>query len=743
MLINRSITTSLLLFLTAGLVNAQQFADVEKGVDRKPAALPTDPTLQKAKYLDKSLPIEERIDDLLSHMTPEEKAEVIHGASGYSYGKMPRIGMQEFGTFDGPQGMRLEGDRRSTAFPSGLAMAATWNPALIEKTGAVLGEECRGANGRVVLGPGVNIMRTPLGGRTFEYSGEDPLLAGKIAAAYIRGVQSKGTAASLKHWVLNDQEWARTVIDVDLGERALREIYARPFEIAVKESNPWTIMASYNRIRGLYPTNNLKLNNILYKEYQWDGALMSDWGGWHGDQPALNGGGTICMPSGKDDKRNKEIAQAVKDGKIDQKLFDEAVRRNLRMAFRVKAFDSEASGQMNTPEHKEIARKTAEESIVLLKNDQNILPLDKTKIKKIAVIGPNADQYHTMADGSKLGERGCAGATRGEFEITPLKAIVDTFGAENVLYAPGFRFEKPLVHSCPELKEMDPVEAAKQADVVIFVGGLDHSYDKECWGWGIVKGADKPDNNLKGEQDELIKKVIAANPKTIVTLVTGSPVLVEEWADKVPAILTTWYGGQDAGTALASVLTGAVNPSGKMPCTFGKKLTDWLSHSMGNYSYPGIVKTDAAGKTVGDPQQFYSDYIWVGYRHFDKAGIEPRFAFGHGLSYTTFKMEKTDSPEDSFSVKVTNTGKREGAEVVQCYISKPESEAPMPVRELVAFQKINLKPGQSETVTFKPQEEDLRYWNEENNGWKVAPGTYTLSIGNSSQNLPISYSFTK
>lgn len=771
--ISKRLSKATFIALIAGcsLAAGQQFADVKDVQSEKIG--PSDPALKNAKYLNETLPIEARIDDLLSHLSMEEKAEIIHGASGYSYGKMPRIGLQEMGTYDGPQGIRLDGNRTSTAYPSGIAMAATWNPELIRELGKALAEECLAANGRVALGPGVNIMRTPLGGRSYEYSGEDPLLAGKIAARYIEGLQENKVAACLKHWILNDQEWARTIIDVQVGERALREIYARPYEIAIKEANPWSIMTSYNKVRGSYPSTNYTLNRILYDDYKWDGALISDWGAWHGDINAINGGCTICMPSGKSDERNAKIVSLVTDGTISKEMFDEAVRRNLRMSFRVEAFNKVATGKNNTPEQAEVALKTAQESIVLLKNEQNMLPLNLSNIRKIAIIGPNADQYQTMADGSNLPERGGAGAGRGEYEITPLKAIVDKLGKDKVLYAPGFRFERPRIHSCPELEEMDPVQAAREADLVLFFGGVDHSYDRERLGWGIPEGADKPDLNLKprpdwpkpdpnkpeqaftekelkqqiayakyNDQADLILQVLKANPRTVVVLTTGAPVQVEEWQEQAPSILCTWYGGQEAGKAVSSVLFGEVNPSGKLPCTFGKKLSDWLCHELGQISYPGVTPVGKDGKKQ-DPYQVYSDYIWVGYRHFDKANIEPRYPFGYGLSYTTFSFSEAKSNNaGEFSVTVTNTGKREGAEVVQCYLSKPSDKGiPMPVRELVNFRKVNLKPGQSETVSFTITDEDKRYWDESGSTWKILPGKYSVSLGNSSRNLPVNYTW--
>lgn len=703
---------------------------------------PTDASLLDAPYRNSKLSLDERVNDLMSHLTPEEKAELLHGASSFSYGKMPRIGLAECSFTDGPQGVRMGNNEKAqaTAFPCGLAQAATWNPDLLAKMGEGIAEECKAVNSRIILAPGVNIMRTPLGARTFEYYGEDPYLAGKMAAGYVRGVQSRGVSSCVKHWLLNDQEWSRDLVDVDLADRALREIYARPFEIVIKENSPWTIMPAYNLMRGKFCAHNRDLNNILFKDYNWDGALISDWGAWHDTEKALPGGCTLEMPSRKNPEKDKKIVELVKNGKILQADVDEAVRRNLKFLFRVGAFDRTDKGSIGTPEHAELGKKVGEESLVLLKNENNLLPLSASTLKKVAVIGPNADQYHTLADRSDHGNRGGSGAHGGKYEITPLKALVDKLGKEKILFAPGFRFEEPRLHSVPELKEMDPVAAAKEADIVLFFGGTDHSYDKENFTWNdLHKKADKPDLNLKGDQADLIRKVVEANPNTVVILTSGGPVQIEDWEAQVPAIMESWYGGQDAGVSVCKVLFGEVNPSGKLPVTFGKKLTDWLSHSTGDRSYPGIVSPDGKRRL-----EFYSDYIWVGYRHFDKAKIEPRYPFGHGLSYTTFSFEKAEagSPAE-FAVKVTNTGKKEGSEVVQFYITKPDTRVPMPEKELVHFEKVNLKPGESKVVSYTPDEEAFRYWSEENHKWMIEPGTYLFRAGNSSGNLPVTFSVTK
>mgnify|MGYP002428689966 CR=1 FL=1 len=737
---NACLLVGSVMFHTA--IAQQDFVESVNESTGQRVAEPTDKSLLRAAYRDMALPLEHRVEDLMQRLLPEEKAELLHGTSSFSYGNIPRIGLVGCAFTDGSQGVRIKNNdkAKATAFPSGIAQAATWDPALLEQLGKAIAEECKAVNSRIILGPGVNIMRTPLSAWTFEYYGEDPYLAGKMASGFIKGVQSGGVAACLKHWLLNDQGWTRNLVDVDLGERALREIYVRPYEIAVKEANPWTIMSAYNLVRGQFCTHNKYLNDILFRDFNWDGALISDWGAWHSSEKALPGGCTLEMPSCKSTDKDKKLLEDVVAGKIAQRDVDGAVRRNLRFLFRIGAFDRVEKGSLGTPEHADMSLRVAESSITLLKNEKNFLPLDASRLNKVAVIGPNADQYHTLADKSGHGNHGGSGAHGGKYEITLFKALIDRLGKENVLYAPGFCFEEPRVKSVLDLPEMDPLEAARQADVVLFFGGTDHSYDKEKFSWNAIpKNADKSDLELKGDQVELIRKVLMTNPKTIVVLTNRAPVLMEEWVEDVPAIVESWYGGQAAGNAVVRVLFGEVNPSGKLPVTFGKKLTDWLSHSTGSRSYPGVLIEDGKYRA-----EFYSDYIWVGYRHFDRAGIEPRFPFGHGLSYTTFHLEKaTGASPTEVAVKVSNTGMRAGAEVVQFYVSKPEGDIPMPNKELVYFKKVHLEPGASEIVSFKITDEAKRYWSENDGIWKVPSGRYILSVGNSSRNLPIVYSWVE
>ncbi len=694
------------------------------------APVPADATLLGARYLDSQAPLEERVADLFSRLHPEEKVALIHGCGDMGYGSIPRIGLPKVLMTDGPQGVRLDAGT-ATAFPCGLAMAATWNPSMLNQAGVVMSEECRALNRRIFLAPAVNIMRSPLGGRNFEYMGEDPYLAGKLAAALIRGVQSQGIAACVKHWNLNEEEHWRHTINVECDERALREIYSPAFEAAVREGNVWALMPAYNRFSGDFCTASKHLNlDMLEHEYGFDGALISDWNAWHDDKLAIEGGCTIQMPSVQDAVRDARIAASIATGEISSMAFDEAVRRNLRLLFRIGAFDEWPGGSANTPAHQKISRLAATESIVLLKNSRNLLPLDGNKVKRIAVIGPNADQYQTMADGSKLVTRGGSGATRPPYEITALAALKARFG-EKIIYAPGISFEKHLPTVDPVA---EAIAAAKSADVVIFFAGTDHEYDREFLGWGEMKGADKPDLELIGPQADLIQKITAANSKTIVILVNGSPVSVEQWQNQVPAILEAWYGGMEAGNAMTDILFGDVNPSGKLPCTFGKKLDDWLCHKLGPESFPGTGDNGVVK---------YLDSIWVGYRHFDEDGIEPRYPFGYGLSYTTFKYGKpalsaADMSSDktlTVSIPVTNTGKRAGAEVVELYIHEDKPVLTRPSQELKGFAKLFLQPGETKIASFTIQWRDLSFWDEIGRSWKATPGKFEARIGSSSRDI--------
>ncbi len=715
-----------------------------------------------APYRDATLPIEARVDDLMARLTDEEKARLRHASGGMSSGLIPRIGLPEIRTLDGPNGPRTEPARPVTYFPTAIAYAATWDEALVEAVGRALGRETRGAYAvadvpaRMLLGPGANLARSPLGARNFEYFGEDPVLTGKMAAAICRGLQSVKVSPCMKHWVLNDQEWARTILDVDCPERALRELYARPFEIAAKEAGVWAVMGGYNAVRGHWCSHSAEINDLL-RSFGFDGAIYSDWGGWRDTVKALNGGATLeSGTAGPDPARDRREAEQVRAGLIDPERAHDATRRNLRNLFRMGAFDlateadkaeqAACERSLRSPEHRALARRVARESAVLLKNDGAFLPRAEKDVRKVALIGPNADQYHSMIDGSPLERRGASGAIHTDREVTPLAAFVERLGRDRVLFAPGFRFEnegRKDAISVPGMPAMDPVEAARQADLVIFCGGLDHSLDREVQGWGLVLPADRPSLALKGPQAELIRRVAAANPNVVVALTTGAPVSVEEWIDAIPALLVTWYPGGEGGLALADLVFGDASPSGRLPYTWGRRLEDWPCHSMGeSLAWPGLL-TDAKGERLPKPfqaRQYYHDGIWVGYRGFDRYGRQPRWPFGFGLSYTTFAIAPAHADPDAlrYAVKVRNTGARPGRQVVQCYVSKPESEGQeMPAKELAAFKSVTLAPGEERLVTFDLRPNDFRYWSEAAGAWRIPQAPCAVLIGDSAANLPV------
>lgn len=716
-----------------------------------------------AAYRDAKRPIEERVEDLMARLTDEEKARLRHACGGMSSGLVPRIGLPEIRTLDGPNGPRTEPGRPVTYFPTAIAYAATWDEALVEEVGRALGRETRGVYkvgevpARMLLGPGANLARSPLGARNFEYFGEDPVLSGKMAAAVCRGLQSVKVSPCMKHWVLNDQEWCRTVIDVDCPERALRELYARPFEIAAREGQCWAVMSGYNAVRGKWCSHSAEINDLLMS-FGFDGAIYSDWGGWRDTVKSLNAGSTMESMSKVDAKRDAREVGQVRTGVIDAKRAEEATRRNLRNFFRMGAFDlddpAEQADQaacersVRSAGHRALARRVAVESAVLLKNAGGFLPRDAKTIGKVALIGPNADQYHSMVDGLPLSKRGGSGAIHTDREVTPLAAFVERLGRERVLFAPGFRFEhegRTDAVSVPGLPAMDPVEAAKQADLVIFCGGLDHSLDREVLGWGLVLPADRPSLALKGPQAELIAKVAAVNPNVVVALTTGAPVSVEEWIDRVPALLVTWYAGGEGGLALADMVFGDAAPGGRLPYTWGKRLEDWPCHGMGeSAAWPGL-RVNAANQRPAKPfeaKQYYHDGIWVGYRGFDRFGRVPRWPFGFGLTYTTFAVSPapSDPTRQTFAVSVANTGKRAGRAVVQCYVSKPMTNGnEMPEKELVAFKSVRLDPGESRILTFTLTPEAFRYWDEAAGGWALPAGDCTVRLGLSSADLPVRY----
>ncbi|QNM95708.1 beta-glucosidase [Chitinimonas koreensis] len=739
--------------LLQGPVRAGQFAESAALPPLAGVGVPTDPALVGAPYLDPARPLEVRVDDLLARLTPQEKASLLHGSGGFAdYGGIGRIGLPRIVMTDGPQGVRAEVP--TTALPSGIALAASWNTGLAERYGALLGRDAKATGHRVLLGPGVNLARTPLNGRNFEYFGEDPLLAGKIAAGYIRGVQSEGVAACIKHLVANDQESARLAASSELDERTLREFHLRPFEIAVREAGPWAVMPGYNRVRGVAAVDNAHVNRTLMREAAGsDAAFVSDWGAWDdgADAAALNGGTTLRMPFDADAKYDRGLLELVRRGQVAQPTLDEAVRRNLRLLFRVGAFDpAGAVPPRHAAGNAALARQAALEGAVLLKNDGATLPFDPARVKRVLVLGPNADRRFTMAQGGdELLKLGGSGATFPVQEITALAGLRERLGAQVIGY--------PWQLAGGKLDRDGLALAARAVDAVVFVGGIDFSFDHEG------NSGERPDKTtlaLPGPQAEVVKLLAAANPRTVAVLAGGSPMALGELAAAAPALLLQWYPGQEGGRALADLLFGDVSPSGKLPFTLGKRLADWRVHRLGAAAYPGLL-FGKDGKPArkqpdltrsqyfrGDVRVAYLEGPALGYRGFELDGIAPDFAFGHGLSYTRFDYSDARLSADGGAVTFTlrNAGPRAGAEVVQLYARPPGTAATVPendrpLRGLVGFAKVRLEPGESRVVTLPFRAADLATWSDARRGWRSWPGAWTLEVAASSQDVRATVGF--
>ncbi|MBB6239618.1 beta-glucosidase [Pedobacter sp. AK013] len=698
-------------------------------------------------YLDLSQPIERRVENALSLMTTEEKVSLCYAQSKFSSKGVPRLGIPEVWTDDGPHGIREEvlwdewggagwTNDSCTAFPALTCLAASFNPKLSLLYGQSIGEEARYRNKTVLLGPGVNIYRTPLNGRNFEYMGEDPYLSSRMVIPYIQGVQSNGVAACVKHFALNNQEEWRGHINVDLSDRALNEIYLPAFKAAVQEAKAWSIMGSYNQFRGQHCCHNdLLLNKILKKDWAFDGVVISDWGGVHNTDEAVNNGLDLEMGTYTDGLTTKgkfpyssyylanPFLKGIKEGKYDITLLDDKARRILRLIFRTTMSQNRPFGRFVSPEHSEAARKIAQEGIVLLKNENKFFPVPSGKFKKIAVIGENADRSLVIGGGSS--------SLKVAYEKSPLDGLIAKYGKDHITYSLGYA-SGPALYGREEPSKLNAdslinaaVEVAKQADIVFFIGGLNKNHFQDC------EGGDRKSFSLPFGQDKLIDALFKANKNTAVVLLSGNAVSMP-WINKVPAIMQGWYLGSEAGNALADVISGEVNPSGKLPFSFPKKLEDNAAHFYGKISYPG-----------DSINQFYKEDILVGYRWFDTKKISPQFSFGYGLSYTSFDLgplssdkklySKSDTVRISFTVK--NTGAKYGAEVVQLYVHDPVCTVTRPVKELKAFEKVFLKPGETKTVEVRLKVADLAFYDETKKNWNVEAGDFILQLGNSSSHI--------
>jgi beta-glucosidase len=687
------------------------------------------------------------IDKLVSQMTLEEKIGMLHGNSMFTSGGVKRLGIPELKMADGPLGVREEISRDNwapagltndfaTYYPAGGGLAATWNADMAYTFGNSLGQEMRARDKDMLLSPAINIVRTPLGGRTYEYMSEDPFLNKKIAVPLIVGLQDNDVMACVKHYAANNQETNRDFVDVQIDERTLREIYLPAFEASIKEAHAYSVMGAYNKFRGEYLCeNDYMLNKILRDEWGFKGVVVSDWAAVHSTVKSLNSGLDIEMGTPKPFNEfflaDKLIA-AAKNKEISEAELDKHVKRILRTLFQVKAMGGKdrAKGSIATEAHYQDAYKIAAEAIVLLKNDNNALPLKLDGVKSIAVIGNNATKKNALG--------GFGAGVKTKREVTPLEGLKNRLPSSvKINYAEGYleRYDEKnkgnlgnITSNGPvTIDQLDPakvqeaVEAAKKSDVAIIFAGSNRDYETEA--------SDRRNLKLPFGQEELIQKVLAVNPRTIIVFVAGAPFEIENISKKSSAVVWTWFNGSEGGNALADVLLGKVNPSGKLPWTMPKNIMDSPAHATN--SFPG-------GKTVN-----YAEGILVGYRWFDTKNIAPLFPFGYGLSYTTFgfenaKTDKTSYAQDetiTVSVDVKNTGKVDGKEVVQLYSSKSDSKITRAAQELKGFQKTLVKSGSSNTVTIKVPVKELAYYDVAAKKWTVEPGKYTLKLGNSSRDI--------
>lgn len=716
-------------------------------------------------YLDDSQPLDARVEDALQRMTLKEKIAIIHAQSKFSSPGVPRLGIPELWTTDGPHGVRPEvmwdewdqakwSNDSCVAFPALTCLAATWNPQLSLLYGQSIGEEARYREKDVLLGPGVNIYRTPLNGRNFEYMGEDPLLASRMVVPYIKGVQQNGVAVCVKHFALNNHEVNRHTTNVNVDDRTLYEIYLPPFKAAVQQGDAWSIMGAYDLYQNQHECHNKRmLVDILRKEWGFKGAVISDWGGTHDTEEAARygldlefGTWTDGLHGGsKNAYDNYFLAnpylEMIKQGKIGTEELDQKVRNVLRLTMLTAMNRNKPYGSFHSPEHYAAARLIGAEGTVLLKNERNILPIDTTKACRILVVGENAIKMMTVGGGSS--------SLKAQHEISPLDGLRANMKNATVDYARGYVGDPTGEYNgvvtgqdltdnrTPEQLIAEAVEKAKKADYVIFVGGLNKSAGQDC------EDSDRKGLELPYSQDRVIEALAAANKRLVVVNVSGNAVAMP-WVKKVPAIVQTWYLGSESGNALADVLTGAVNPSGKLPMSFPVALNDVGAHKYG--TYPGTKRTDDSGIT----DVYYKEGIFVGYRGLEHDGVKPLFAFGHGLSYTTFAYGKPSIDKtaiangDSVKVSVTvkNTGKLFGQETVQLYIADKQSSLPRPVKELKDFRKVALQPGESATVTFTIGSDALAFFDADKHQWVAEPGEFEALVAASAADIRGKVAFT-
>ena len=722
---------------------------------------------QTPVYLDDTKPIEQRINDALARMTLQEKIRVIHAQSKFSSAGIPRLGFPDFWTDDGPHGVRPDvlwdewrqagqSNDSCVAFPALTCLAATWNPSLSMLYGKSLGEEALYRGKDMILGPGVNINRTPLAGRNFEYMGEDPYLTSTMVVPYVQGLQSMGVSACVKHYCLNNDEEYRHQVNVVVSDRALHEIYLPAFKAAVEQGKAWAIMGAYNLYKNQHNCHNqYTLNRILKGDWAFDGVVVSDWGGCHDTDQAVKNGLDMEFGTWTDGmSTNRSNAydlyylatpyiQGIKSGKYNTRELDDKVRRVLRLFYRTTMNRQRPHGFLCSESHYEAARLIANEGIVLLQNRNNVLPIDRNKAKRILIVGENAIKMMTVGGGSS--------SLKVQHEILPIDGLRDKFGnTAEIEYARGYvgdvTGEFDGVKTGQNLNDKrsakaliaEAVEKAKNADYVIMIGGLNKAGYQDC------EGHDRKQYGLPYEQDRLIEALAKVTDRLIYVNVSGNAVAMP-WKNKVAAIVQSWFIGSEAGNAIADVLAGDANPSGKLPFTWYASLNDCGAHAL--KTYPGIWRNtnDKAAGSDKVIDEEYKEGIYVGYRWTEKHNIKPTFAFGHGLSYTTFSIsnlrlsskEMTRDGKITFTVTVKNTGTRRGAETVQLYIKDIKSTIDRPVKELKGFKKVWLDAGEQQDVDITIDNSAIAYYDEATNAWKSDNGEFEALIGNASDNTTL------
>jgi beta-glucosidase len=702
------------------------------------------------------MPVEQRVEDLLHRMTPLEKAEMLSGAGWMESQPNTRLGIAAIKMADGPMGVRnwtgssavtnatTTSQVLATSFPAGIGMGASWDVELVQREGQAIAQEVKALGRNMILGPTVNISRMPIWGRNFEGYGEDPYLAARMGVAYIKGVQSEKVIPSVKHFAANNQEFERHRIDEKIDPRTLHEIYFPAFKAAVQEAGVWAVMNAYNKVNGLWCAENpMLLSETLQKRWGFKGFVISDWGSTYSTAATVAAGMNLEMPGGEPMRRwfvrpevrkagngaawltQDKVLAAVAAGQLKQEAVDDSVRRMLRVMFTAGWFDAAATtgGEVDTPEQRAVARRSATESIVLLKNEGGALPLGASKIRSVAVTGPSAAIARTGGGGSSL--------VRPKYSVTALDGIKEAAGAQvKVGYAPGaaMQGEDASAEATPSPAQLrnEAVELARKSDAAIVVVGYSYKLEAESF--------DRPSMDLPAGQDELIEAIAAANKNTIVVIAAGGPVTMTKWIGRVAAVVQAWYGGQEAGHAIGDILFGAQNPSGKLPVTFPKQWSDSPAYK----DYPGVNLHTA-----------YTEGIYVGYRGFDKGTVEPLFPFGYGLSYTKFDYSGLKiSPakvaagkQVDVTMRVRNSGSRAGAEIVQLYVHDVKSTVDRPLKELKGFQRVTLKPGEARNVSFTLDKSAMSFFSTAKDEWVAEPGAFEVWIGASSRDIRLKGAF--